>query len=264
MNQIELKENKKYFCAYREGVKIVELHNDDWRNISINDQIEICITSPPYNLHKQYNPLWAKTKLSRKMISINEKWYPDEKEEQQYQNEQILFLREMQKICSSSIFYNHKIRYAWHSRNKHKNKNKIYHPMHWLTEFPIWCEIIWDRCGIGNPTRRYHNQTEKIFQIGIPKKWKNPTGLSNIWRIPPTKNKEHPCSFPPQLAYNCMITTTDIGDFVIDPYMGSGTAGVVAIKNKRRFIGIEKEKRFFDVAVRNIKNVFSARQIALF
>jgi DNA modification methylase len=128
--------------------------------------------------------------------------------------------------------------------------------MHWLGRFPIWCEIIWDRCGIGNPTRRYHSQDERIYQIGKPRKWKNSElKLTNIWKFPPSRNDGHVCTFPEKLVENCILPTTDPGDVVIDPYMGSGTTAIVAIKNGRRFIGIESNREYFDFACSRIEEL---------
>jgi hypothetical protein len=41
---------------------------------------------------------------------------------------------------------------------------------------------------------------------------------------------------------------TSPGDLILDPFMGGGTTGVVAVQNKRRFIGIEKDQESFNVA----------------
>jgi DNA modification methylase len=51
------------------------------------------------------------------------------------------------------------------------------------------------------------------------------------------------------------LSTSD--DIVLDPYMGSGTTGVACIKLGRRFIGIEKELEYFNIAVDRIKNAFA-------
>ena len=221
----------------------------------------IAITSPPYNLNKARTKCTT-TKINKTMVAKYDSWYFDEKPEWVYQGEQANIIHQLIRVCASSVFYNHKIRYAWHNRNTYKNMNRIYHPMHWLYHFPIWCEIIWDRCGTGNPTSRYHNQTENIYQIGKPKKWNNKQGLTNIWRIPPTKNTIHPCSFPEKLVENCMLPTTEEGDTIIDPYIGTGTVAICAIKNNRRFIGIEQNKKYFDLACKKIHE--TERQLKLF
>ena len=64
-----------------------------------------------------------------------------------------------------------------------------------------------------------------------------------------TKN-EHPTQKPLSLMEYLVKTYTNEGDTVLDNCMGSGTCGLAAIKNNRKFIGIEKEKQYYDVAVR--------------
>ncbi len=52
-----------------------------------------------------------------------------------------------------------------------------------------------------------------------------------------------------------ILQATNEGDTVLDPFMGSGTTGVACLKNKRRFIGIEVEEYFFDLAVKRLREV---------
>lgn len=223
------------------------------------NSIEIAITSPPYNLCKRYSD-YTNSKTSKSMTKKYEQWYADEMPEWEYQGFQQAMVHEMLRVCNSSIFYNHKVRFAWHNRNIYRTSTNLHHPMDWLSKFPIWCEIIWDRCGIGNPSRRYHIQEERIYQIGKPKQWDNPNGLTNIWKIPPSRNQGHVCTFPEKLVENCMFPTTTKSDVVLDPYMGAGTTGVVATKHGRRFIGVERVPEYFDLAVENIKEALKNRE----
>lgn len=50
---------------------------------------------------------------------------------------------------------------------------------------------------------------------------------------------EHPAPFPEKIVVLPILQTTDIGDLVLDPFMGSGTTGTVATRNKRRFVGYD-------------------------
>lgn len=213
---------------------------------------EVCVTSPPYNLCKRYTNYTA-TKTSASMTEKFNRWYFDEMPEWEYQGWQQSVIHSLMKVCSSSIFYNHKVRFAWHNRNIYRTESNLHHPMNWLHKFPIWCEIIWDRCGIGNPTRRYHTQEERIYQIGKPKKWNNLEGLTNIWKIPPSRNQGHVCTFPEKLVENCILPTTEVGDVVIDPFLGAGTTAVVALKHGRKFIGIERDEEYFNLACENVQ-----------
>lgn len=212
---------------------------------------EIAVTSPPYNLCKRYTN-YKSTKTSARMSAKFDQWYDDELPEWLYQGQQQSVVHELLRICKSSVFYNHKIRYAWHSRNIYRNETNIFHPMQWLSKFPIRCEIIWDRCGINNPTNRYHSCDERIYQIGKPKKWNNKHGLTNIWRIPPSKNTGHVCSFPEKLVENCIIPTTEENDIIIDPFAGSGTVAVVAEKLNRKWVLIEKDEKYCEIIAKRL------------
>jgi DNA modification methylase len=70
-----------------------------------------------------------------------------------------------------------------------------------------------------------------------------------------TKDKtafEHPAIFPDKLAKDHIISWTNKGDAVLDPFMGSGTTGVACVETGRKFIGIEINEKYFDIACKRI------------
>ena len=71
---------------------------------------------------------------------------------------------------------------------------------------------------------------------------------------------QHPTQKPLALMEFLVKSYSDEGDIVIDPFMGSGTTGVAALQNNRRFIGIEKERQYFDVACQRIKQAYAERR----
>lgn len=54
------------------------------------------------------------------------------------------------------------------------------------------------------------------------------------------------------------------GETILDPFMGSGTTGVACVKLGRRFIGIEKEPKYFEIAVKRIERALSEERSSLF
>ena len=64
--------------------------------------------------------------------------------------------------------------------------------------------------------------------------------------------KQHPTGKPVPLIEN-LLRAVIPGGSVLDPFMGSGTTGVACVNTGRKFIGIEKEKSFYDVACRRLK-----------
>lgn len=210
-------------------------------------KVDCVVTSPPYNLNKR-----ASGGGSSKMNYDD--WYFDEKPELIYQAEQQLLISLLLEKCNGSIFYNHRIRYAWHSRNQFRTPTNIYHPMMWLSNFPIWCEIIWDRRGTtGHANGRCRLSDERIYQIGKPHVF-NDMGYTTVWQIPPTKNNGHVCSFPEELVERCLLMNTKEGDTVLDPYMGSGTTAIVCKRLNRNFIGFEQEESYIQLIESRLNN----------
>lgn len=207
--------------------------------------ITTTITSPPYNLNK-------KSSGGGSSKQNYNGWYPDDLPEEEYQANQKLVIRKCLDITSGSVFYNHKIRYAWHSRNKYRHPMMSYHPIQWLSEFPLWCEIIWDRrATTGHSNGRCRISDERIFQLGKPNIF-NEMGYSTVWPIFPSKNEGHVCSFPEELVERCILLSTNPGDTIFDPYMGSGTTGVVAKRLGRKFIGVEISPEYFELSKKRI------------
>jgi len=76
---------------------------------------------------------------------------------------------------------------------------------------------------------------------------------SGVWNLSPEKNREHPAPFPVSLPKRCVGLLSFVGATVIDPFMGSGTTGVAAVKTGRRFIGIEIDPDYYAIAKRRIE-----------
>lgn len=92
-------------------------------------------------------------------------------------------------------------------------------------------------------------RTKKSFKIN------NEKVKGNIWEIAIAQNKTgHPAVFPYELAYDHIMSWSNEGDIVLDPFMGSGTTGLAAKDLKRNFIGIEISKEYFDTATERIEN----------
>ena len=69
----------------------------------------------------------------------------------------------------------------------------------------------------------------------------------------PIERGLHPTQKPVPLLAWLIRTYTDAGDVVLDPFMGSGSTGVACVQEGRRFIGIEREDKYFEVAKKRIE-----------
>jgi site-specific DNA-methyltransferase (adenine-specific) len=90
---------------------------------------------------------------------------------------------------------------------------------------------------------------DKISQA----EWKE-WGSRGIWYLKSVRvNDQHEAQFPLALADRVIRLYSEKDDLVLDPFMGSGTTAIAAIKNKRNYLGIDKEKKYVELANRNIK-----------
>lgn len=69
-----------------------------------------------------------------------------------------------------------------------------------------------------------------------------------VWDYPVTRGKVHPTQKPLKLIKELIIASSDIGDLVFDPCIGSGTTAIAAIETKRNFLGCEINKGYYEVA----------------
>ena len=79
--------------------------------------------------------------------------------------------------------------------------------------------------------------------------------VGNVWEYNvgnTGKGIKHPAIFPEQLAHDHIVSWSNEGDTVFDPFMGSGTTGKMAKLNNRDFIGIEKVEEYFKIAQERI------------
>jgi len=85
------------------------------------------------------------------------------------------------------------------------------------------------------------------------------TQMRSVWSITPPRQNEkqfgkHPTQKPLALLERIILLTTHSGDIILDPFCGSATTGVAAVKNSRAFIGIDNDKAYLDdLAIRRME-----------
>ncbi len=87
--------------------------------------------------------------------------------------------------------------------------------------------------------------------------------MRSAWWIPTTPKKEkehgrHPTQKPLTLMDRIILASTNEGDLILDPFCGSGTTGFAAISAGRYFIGIEKEKEYYKLSNKRLKEAAKA------
>lgn len=185
-----------------------------------DESIDLIVTSPPYNKgfwssnRNMNNYSFFKTKSRR----IDYENYNDKLEPEEYENFQKNVLKECIRILkpSGSIFYNH---------TDILHKHQTIHPK-WVYDFPLKQIIVWNRKNTPKLDKSYFLPVnEYIFWIQKEKtsrvKFNRQKAIynKNVWDISPDKKNKFPAPFPIELPLNCILTTTDEGDKVLDPFM---------------------------------------------
>jgi len=207
--------------------------NGDFRDYDIPED-SIIITDPPYNQgyhygeyadsleDEEYKSLLSSAFIGRKSVIIH---YPEET---------INILPEVTGQKVSQVV-------SWvYPSNTAKQSRLI-----------SWWGCKPDFRKVGQP---YKNPNDKRIAKRISEG--KTARLYDYWEINQVKNvskknNPHPCPIPYELAERIVLTTTNKGDLICDPFAGSGTILLAAKNNGRNYLGFEIDKTYYDYAVTN-------------
>ncbi len=235
-----------------------------------SNSIDLIFADPPYNLSG--NGLkWKGNKTGGDWFMVNEQW--DKMSPQDYNK----FTREWIGAChkvlkkTGSIYiassyhnigeilvvlkqFNFKINniITWYKTNAMPNMTKRVFTH--STEF-----IVWAVKGKG-----WTFNYEKMKEIN-PEKQKNGNQkqMRDLWQMPLVQGKErlrgndgkalHPTQKPEEMLKRIILASSNKGDIVLDPFLGSGTTTYIAKKYNRYWIGIERNKKYIEIAKGRMK-----------
>jgi site-specific DNA-methyltransferase (adenine-specific) len=135
--------------------------------------------------------------------------------------------------------------------------------------FKYWRTIIWEK-NISNSTgwgswrsakAPFMRDPSEAIIVMYKHRWeRNNSGEStisgpefmsytkNVWKMRPETQSDHPAAFPIELPNRCLKLFSFKGDWVFDPFMGSGTVGEAAMRLGRNFVGVELSPDYFSEA----------------
>ena len=231
-----------------------------------NKKFDFIYADPPYLLSND-----GITCSSGKMVSVNkgdwDKSLGFEKD--------VKFIENWLKACKRVLKGNGSI---WISGTLH-----VIYKIGYLLEknnFDVINDIIWYKPNAPpNLSCKYFTHSHEIvlwarkskwskhsFNYEKMKLWNNPKDklknkdkqMRSVWSIPliPKNEKEfgkHPTQKPLELLNRIIVASSKEGDWVLDPFMGSGTTGIVCTILNRKFIGIDINKEYLDLAIKRYK-----------
>jgi site-specific DNA-methyltransferase (adenine-specific) len=230
----------------------VELYLGDCRSILPTlGKVDAVVTSPPYNTlppTAKASGLHAERKSGRNLwLEKAAAGYADQRPENEYQEWLNGILAQCADCALGLVWVNHKVRYR---------DGVAIHPVR-MIPLPIYAEVIWNRGGsMALNCKRFAPSHEVILAFGEPHYWDDKNNiLMSVWDIPQAQRdlgNDHPCPYPESIIRPLIESSCPKSGVILDPFMGSGTTGVAAVKLGRKFIGIEIEPKYFEIACRRI------------
>tara|TARA_R110000868_G_C10661230_1_gene745850 strand:+ start:53 stop:760 length:708 start_codon:yes stop_codon:yes gene_type:complete len=204
--------------------------------------IDLTVTSPPYNLG-------AKHHTGNNVFEAYDE-YIDDIPEEEYQQQQIKVLNEIYRITKQggSLMYNHK--------NRIKNGKQIT-PYEWLlkTDWTLKQEVVWFNRSQNFDKCRFYPMTERIYWLskGTDTSFVNTINQHDLIKdTAEGTDKEHKRAFPIKLAQRFIMCFPD-AELIFDPYIGSGTTAIAAIRENRKYLGAELSKKYYELANKRIE-----------
>ena len=213
--------------------------------------IDLIITSPPYNLKNSTgNGMNVNTKSGKWATAALRNGYSnhdDSMPHQKYVEWQRQCLEEMVRIIKDdgAIFYNHKRRVQ---NGLLQDREDI------VSGFPVRQIIIWKRKGGINFNPGYFLPTYEVIYLIAKHKFKlqpKANAYGDVWEFAQEMKNPHPAPFPVSLIDRIISSTN--AEIVLDPFAGSGTTAISAIKNKRKFICIELSIEYCKMSEKRIR-----------
>ena len=220
-------------------------------------KVDAVITSPPYNFGGFHRT--SKTGDIRVVRELAYESCSDDMTEKEYRCFVASVMYRLYGACNdgASCWWNYKGRY----------QDGRYYPPHWVddyTPFNLRQDIIWRYpSGPDVALDKFFPRVEHVlwFSKGKPKMNPDMAAMGNVWDITQNNGKiDHPAVYPIELAVRCANASLNAAS-ILDPFMGSGTTGVACANLGRKFIGIEIEPKYFEIACERIDNAYRQKRM---
>jgi adenine-specific DNA-methyltransferase len=270
--------------SYNPEAKIIVYHGDtmDFLQQIPDASINLIITSPPYNIGKEYE---SRTSLEKYIYTQSEfiaHLYRKLRDDGSICWQVGNFVDKGEVYPLDILYYpvfknlgmKLRNRIIWkfgHGLHASKRFSGRYETILWFTKTDRYTFNL-DPVRIPSkyPNKRHYKEPKKGQLSGNPL-GKNPSDVwevvvtdweEQVWDIPNVKANHpektiHPCQFPIELVERCVLALTNEDDWVFDPYMGVGSSLIAAIMHNRRAIGCEKEETYVGIAKQRIKDYYN-------
>lgn len=212
---------------------------------------DMAMTSPPYNLKNSSgngmkDGRGSKWAAADKGLREGYAEHSDDMSHSDYVKWQREVITEVMRTLKDdgALFYNHK----WRVQDGLlQTRNDI------VEGFPVRQVIIWHRSGGINFNAGYFLPTYEVIYLIAKRGFKlepKSNRHGDVWSFHQEVNNPHPAPFPLALAER--IVSSSPGSLVLDPFMGSGTTAVAALKYGKKYCGIDTSSEYLEYAAERI------------
>ena len=204
-----------------------------------SESFDLVFTSPPYNLSDpQHSGRYPKGGMWEGQIANGYRSHGDNLPHWKYVQWQRGLLLDLWRLITpaGAIYYNHKPRPV---------KGNIRLPLEWWP-LPLRQIVIWNRkCGI-NFSKSHYAPFHEWILIGAKPEFslinRSVSALGDVWTIPCEQHSDHPAPFPIALPARAIETTG--AKRIVDPFSGSGSTLIAAMRAGVHATGIEKDRTY--------------------
>lgn len=270
------RQSKTIQDRYRADAKLVLYYGDANKFLRTipDNSVSLIITSPPYNLGKEYERRTGLIDYLGTQLPIISELYRVLRNDGSICWQVGTYIKKGEVYPLDILYYNIfkqfnlslRNRIVWHYRHGLHASQRFsgrYETILWFTKSNKYTfNLDPVRVPSKYPGKRYYKGPRKGKPSGNPG-GKNPSDIWEIlaqdwetafWDIPNVKANHpektiQPCQFPVELAERCVLALTNKGDWVLDPFAGAGSSLIAAAMHDRRAMGSEKEKKYYQVIV---------------
>jgi len=227
-----------------------------------DSSVDVCFADPPFNLEKKYSSYKDK-KPSEKYLDWCRNWLSELVRITKPAGSILVhnipkWLTYFAGILNDIAYFRHWI--AWEAMSNPLGKTLL--PAHYGILFYTKEPNGFKFYEIRAPHNRCRICNSYIKDYGGKKDQMHPFGalVSDVWtdihRIRHSvRRDEHPCQLPVPLLERIVLMSTDPGDVVLDPFLGTGTTAIAAKKLNRHFVGIDIDPEYTKIAIEKIEKV---------
>jgi site-specific DNA-methyltransferase (adenine-specific) len=200
--------------------------------------VDLLLTDPPFGMDFQSNHRKVKHEKIENDTNLN--WFPD-------------WIKEIKRVVKDDAHLY--IFCSWHKVEVFKTEIEKY--------FNVKNILIWEKnnTGMGDLEGDFAPKYEMIIFCSNGSKKLNGGRDSNIIKAKKTDNEYHPTQKPVNLMEYLIEKSTKKDDLVMDCFSGSGSTAIGAHNTKRRFIGCEINKQFYETSMKRINNHVSQQSL---